>query len=378
MSRKPDNTDLKILEGLGVYGPRNINRVARELNLPVERVRRRIKRMKSRNLLWLHADIYHTNLGLKKALVIAEATLGYEKLLSDCMKLNDFWIFTARCHGKFEGCLGVYTIPVDHSNDFENFCTKLRELGVAQSTQIFWSTCFHKVNPTTTWYNFRLQKSVFTWEKWVEEIPAEETQLPPTLLEPEDFLVQGDYSDVFILKEMEKDATISFTDIAKMLRLTPQAIKFHYDEHIIKRGLLEGFEIETFLYDKTTSDFYFFVFKFPDITKLSKFASSLLNKPFVDVLGRVLGQPSLICKLYLPKSELKNFNDSLSMLIQRGLLQSYDYVVQYPQEWSRQTISYEFFKNQKWIYNHKKHIQTLRQLVGRPRSNRSSSPTIAS
>ena len=365
--RKLDYTDLKILEGLGTYGPRNISHVARKLGLPIEMVRRRIKRMRSRNLLWLHTNIYHTNLGLKKAVVIAEATPGYEKLLSNCLKANDFWMYTTRCYGRFEGCLGIYTIPKNYCNDFEDFLAKLKELGVAQNTYIFWSTCFQKVNPTTNWFNLRFQDWIFPWETWIKEIPTEGTKLPSTLQDPEDFPIEGDYVDIFILKEMEKNATIGLNDIAKMLGMTPQGVKYRYDEHVVKRGLLEGFEVEAFLYDKTVSDIYFFVFKFPDMTKMSKFARSLLDKPFVFFLGKILGQPGMVSQLYLPKKEFKNFKDSLSTLIRRGFLQSYNYVIQHSNEWSRQTISYEFFENETWIYNHEKHIRTLKELAKRYR-----------
>lgn len=363
MPQKLDYTDLKVLEGLGMYGPRNVSQLARKLGMPIRMVSRRIKRMRSRNFLWLHADIYHTYLGLKKAVVIAEATLGYEKLLLDCLKANEFWIFTARCHGRFEGYLGVYTIPENHCNDFEGFLTKLKELGVAQNTHIFWSTCFQKVNPTTNWFNSKSQDWTFPWETWIEEIPTEETKLPSTLLEPEDFPIKGDYVDIFILKEMEKDATISFRDMAKMLGMTPQAVKYHYDEHVVKLSLLEGFEIRALPYDRAVSDFYYFIFKFPDKTKMAKFAHSLLDKPFVDVLARILGQPGMISKLYLPRKELKNFHDSLSTLIRKSFLQDYDYIIQDSEEWSRETIPYQCFENETWVYDHEKHIQTLKELV---------------
>jgi len=363
MRQKLDYTDLKILEGLGTYGPRNISQVARKLGMPIRMVSRRIKRMRSQNLLWLHTNIYHTNLGLRKAVVIAEATPGYEKLLSNCLKANDFWIYTTRCYGRLEGFLGIYTIPQNHCNDFKDFLAKLRELEVAQNTHISWSTCFRKVNPTTNWFNPKSQEWVFPWETWIEEISAQETGLPLTLQDPEEFPTKGDYVDIFILKEMEKDATINFSDIAKMLGMTLQGVKYHYYEHVVKRGLLESFEVEAFLYDKTVSDIYFFIFKFPDITKMAKFARSLLDKPFVFFLGKILGQPGMVCQLYLPKKEFKNFKDSLSTLIRRGFLQSYDYVIQHSEEWSRQTISYEFFENETWIYNHEKHIRTLEELV---------------
>jgi len=362
-----DNKDLRIIEGLGIYNPRNISKLARELGMPVEMVRRRIRRMKSQKLLWLHANIYHTNLGLKKAVVMAEAAPGYEKLLSDCLKVNDFWTYTTRVYGRLEGYLGIYAIPKDHCSDFERFINKLKELGISQNTQIFWSTCFQNVNPTTNWFDFKSQKWIFPWETWLKEIATEKAKLPPTLRDPEDFPINGDYIDIFILKEMEKDASINFSEIAKMLGLTLQDIRHHYNEHVVKQGLLEGFEVAIF-FDDTISDIYFFDFRFPDMKRMAKFALSLLDKPFVFFLGKILGQPGIVGQLYLPRKEFKNFKDSLSSLIRQGFLQSYDYTIQHSGEWSRQTISYEFFKNETWLYNHEKHIRTLEKLIKSSRS----------
>jgi len=361
--KKLDYRDLKILEGIGIRGPRNISEVARELGMSIEMVRRRIKRMRSHRLLWLHASIYHTNLGLKKAVVIAETTPGYEKLLSNCLKANDFWIYTTRCYGKFEGYLGIYTIPKDHCNDFEEFVNKLKELGIAKNSHLFWSTCFQGVNLTTKWFDSRSQEWIFPWEKWIGEIPTKQTKLPSTLQDPEDFPIQGDYVDIFILKEMEKDASINFSEIAKMLGLTLQDVRYHYNEHVVKQKLLEGFKVETFPFGESISDLYFFFFEFSDMEKLAKFALSLMDKSFVFLLGKILGRLGMVSQLYIPRVEFKNFKDCLSTLIRRGFLKSYDYVIQHHGEWSRQTISYEFFKNETWLYNHEKHIRTVEELV---------------
>lgn len=359
MQKRFKPTDLKILEGLGTYGPRNITRLARKLDMPTEKVRRRIKRLQSRNMLWLKANIYHTNLGLRKAVLFAEATPGNEKLLSDCMKANDFWIYTTRCYGRFDGSYGVYTIPVDHDRDFETFVAKLSELGIAKTTQIFWSTCFQKVNPTTNWFDQKSQSWIFPWETWVGQMSKEGTTLPYTLQDPKEFPMKGDYMDVFILKEMEIDATIDLSEIARMLKTSPQLVKYHYDEHVVKQGLLENFEIEFLPYEESTSDHYIFTFEFPNKDKMAKTTCSLLNKPFVCVVGKILGQTGMISQFYLPRKEFKNFKDSLDVLIRKGFLKGYNYVIQYQGEWSRQTISFEYFEKKKWIYNHEKHIKAL-------------------
>lgn len=363
MPKRFDYTDLKILEAVGIHSPRNISLVARELELPTEMVRRRIKRMKSKNLLWFHANIYHTNLGLRKAVAFIDAVPGYEKLVSKCLKANDFWIYTSNCYGRYEGCVGVFTIPENHCSDFEKFIREFTKLGLATNTRIFWSTCFQKNNPSTNWFNPKTSEWSFPWEEWMKEMPDIEPELPFTLKDPKEFALKGDLNDILILKEMEKDAAISFNDIGKKIGLTKAGVRYHYEEHIIKEGLLEGFEIELIPFNETTSDFYFFSFTFPDMEKMAKFALSLMKKPFTFILGKILEHPGIISQLYLPREEFPHFKDCLSVLIRNGWLKTYDYVIQHAGEWARQTISYEYFKDEKWIYEHERHINTLRDTV---------------
>lgn len=331
--------------------------------MPPETLRKRLKRLTSNFFLRFHANIYHTYLGLKKAVVLAEATPGYEDLLLESLKRNDFWIFVSRCYGMFEGCVGIFTIPKDHCVNFERFLDEIEKLSVARNIQFFWCTCFHAVHSRCNWYDRESQTWHFKWDDWIEEIPAEDTELPYTLVDPVGFPIKGDYIDVFISKELEKDATTSFTEIAEMLGVSPQLIGYHYHNHLIKRGLIESFEVNDFRFGTTSSNFLFFVFKFQSEEQLAKFASSLLDKPFVRILGKVLEKNALFAHIYLPKPEFRSFIDSLSILIRRDLLQSYSYVAQDLRKSSRQTISYEYFKRGTWIYDHEKHIHSLHDLV---------------
>lgn len=358
-----DFSDLRILEGLGKHGPRNVTEVARKLDMPAETLRKRLKRLTSRFFLRLNVNIYHTFLGLKKALVFAEAVPGYEDLLFNCLKQNDFWISLVRCYGVFEGCVGVFTIPNDHCAEFEQFLEKGKKLGVIRNSEVFWCTCFQAIHSRCKWFDRKSQTWNFQWDKWIREIPVENTELPYTLVDPKGFPIKGDYIDVFILKELEKDATTSFADIAKMLGVSPQSIGYHYRNHIIERGILEGFEVTDFHFGTADSNFLYFVFGFDSAEKLAKFASSLLDKPFVRTLGKVLGQNALYGYIYLPNSEFRRFIDSLSELIRTGFLQGYNYVIQDLQKSSRQTISYEYFRHGTWMYDHKKHVHNINNLV---------------
>jgi len=363
MTKKLDFTDLRILEGLGDYGPRNFTDVARKLGMHGETLRKRLERLQSRFFLRTHVNVYHTFLGLKKAVVFAESVPGYEDLLLESLKQNDFWIFVSRCYGTFDGCIGIFTIPKDHCDEFEKFLEEMKQLGITKNVQIFWSTCFHYVHSRCNWYDPQSKTWKFKWDEWTEEIKNERTKLPYTLVDPKEFPIRGDKLDVLMLKELEKDATISFVDLAKILKISPQLARYHYQKHIIGRGLMESFEISAFHFDRTPSDVFFFIFRFDNPEKLAKFASSLLDKSFVRGLGKILGENALFGYLYLPRSEFRTFLNTLSKLVRDGFLESYRYVIQDMESSSRQTISYEYFKNKSWIYDHKRHIENLRKLV---------------
>jgi len=362
---KLDLLDVKILEGLGKYGPRNITKVAKKLNIPRGTLFSRIKTLSSFFYLRLVTNVYYTNLGLKEGVVFAKATQGDEELLYNCMKINKFYTYLNRCYGPFEGCLGIYAIPKDRTTNFEQFIREIKKLGVAYKIEIFWSTCFYTVNRTSNWFDSLSETWIFPWDKWVEEIQAEGTKLPCTLVDPKDFPMKADETDLFIIKELEKDATISLTAIAHKLGTTLQNVSYHYNFHVIKNGLFENFQIFIFPFDRTICDTFFFTFKFDSAEKMAKFVLSLLDKPFVYTVGKVLGENTIIAQAYLPRPEFRNFIDNLSKLIRTGFLQNYDYVIQDLRlgKWSRKTIPYEFFKNGSWLYDHDMHMKSVRDLV---------------
>jgi len=367
LSKTLDDLDIEILEGLAIYGPRNLTEVARRVGTSTEMVRLRTKRMSSLFYLRLSANLYHTNLGLKKAVAFFEATPGYEGSLLDCLETKGFCIYLSRCYGRFEGYLGIYVIPIGHETEFEQFLKEVEKLGLVKSVQVFWSTCFHTVNRTGKWFDHQTGTWILQWNKWIEEIQAKGTELPYTLVDPEDFPVKADEIDIFIMKELEIDATTSLVAIAKKLGTTLQKVKYHYQRHIIERGLIETFQIFIFPFDRVVSDMFFFTFKFDSREKMAKFALSLLDKPFVYNLGKILGENAIIVHIYLPRAEFRRFADCLSKLIRSGFLQSYDYVIQdiRPGTWFREELHYDLFKGRSWIYDHEKHMKDLRDSVER-------------
>jgi DNA-binding Lrp family transcriptional regulator len=377
VSRRFDRVDVRILEGLAEYGPRNITRVSKELGIPRGTVLSRIRRMSSSFYLRLVTTIYHTNLGLKKAVVFAKAIPGQEDLLFESLKVNEFYIYLTRCFGMFEGCVGIYVVPVEHTTEFKDFLAEIEGLGIAQDIELSWSTCFHTVNRTSNWFDADRENWGFHWEKWLDEVASSQSELPYTLRDPESFVLKADETDLFIVNEMEKDATVSLASMAKKFGTTLQNIRYHYKTHVLRNGLIETFQMAFLPFDRATSDMLFFTFKFSDSEKMAKFARSLLDKPFVIIVGKILNENSLVSQIYLPRDEFRNFIDALSKLARAKLLEDYEYVFQdlRPGKWSRETVPHEFFKNRAWMYEHSQHVKTLHDLI---LSMRQSTPSLES
>jgi DNA-binding Lrp family transcriptional regulator len=362
MHRSLDMVDLKVLEALATYGPRNVTEVSRRLHMPAETLRKKLKRLHSQNFLRFNANVHHANLGLRRAVVFAEAVPGYENALLDAFKINDFWTFLSRCYGTFEGCVGIFDVPNESRNAFEHFVSELERTGLTRRSQIFWSTWFHSVQSKSKWFNPETKTWDFDWDGWVHEIETENLNLPQDLAEPEAFSIKADEIDVLILKELEKDATITFKHMAKRLNLSPQLVGYHYYNHLIGRDLLKSFEVTVFHFGKD-SESSFFTFSFDEEEDLARFASSLLDKPFVTAIGKILGKNQLYGHLYLPRSEFRGFLEILSKLVRSGFLKDYQYAIQDLSSSISDTIPYQCFKEGKWIYDHERYINIVSKFL---------------
>ena len=361
---KVSSIDVQVLEGLALYGPKNISKVAAKLNMPTATLRRRINHLHSHFSLFFQGNIYHTNIGLRKVAVFAESKPGYEELLYECLKCNDYWLCVSECVGSPK-CLAIYGIPAGREREFEGFLEKLKQMDTVCGVRFYFSTCFQNVNVTSAWFDKTSEEWVFSWDSWLKEAVTKRRSLPYTLKDPIGYPQKADWIDVMILKEFEKNCVIKLKDIAKMLDMSLQRVKYHLDNHIIKEKMFEGPQILADHFKGLSPDTYYFRLVFNNYDSLAKFASSLLDKPFVRTVGNVYGMNQLLAQVYLPRPQLRNLVEALSKLVRIGLLDTYEYVIQDLAKTQRDTIPYQLFKEGKWIYDHEAHLEKLQSAVNR-------------
>jgi DNA-binding Lrp family transcriptional regulator len=362
---KIDVVDVNILEGLSLLGPRNLSLIAKHLGIPTTTVRYRVKRMLDQSILFLHLNPFHTNMGLRKAVVFASAVPGHENILLDCMKENDYWLSIYRLYGPYEGVGGTWTIPRDNVHEFKQFMQSMLDFGVANLIEINWTTCHEGIPVQTRWYNSVDRTWNFEWDEWTKEVETIKGKLPWTMVEPDDWPIRVDYDDLLIIKELEIDGKRSLTEISKNLNRPLETIKYHFREHVSKRKLIEGYQIEIYRYPSLTSEYVFFKFEFHCYEGFKRFALSLHDKPFPIWMGKVIGENAMMAQFYLPRWEFRKFIGSLGDLINKGLLIDYHYVFEDMFNVWRETIPYQHFKDGEWEYDFEGMIGRVKEVLGR-------------
>jgi DNA-binding Lrp family transcriptional regulator len=358
-------TDIKMLQALWEVGPRNLSRVARQLGIHRKTIESRISRMRSdpHFFLRIHTSVYHTNIGLRKAVVLLEAEPGKEKLLFDCLSINKFWLYICRSYGTGEGCTAVYAVPVESCSEFEYFIRTLEQLHIAKKTNINWSTCFQGGRITQKWFDSDLERWTFQWNDWIEEVKTQKTDLPYTLVEANSYKNHADEIDIKMLEKLEEDASRSLTEIARSLGISRQLARFHYKKHIVGKNLIEGFEVFVMRYGASPSLMVYFIITFHDSETFARFTRSLLDKFFVLTMGKTLGENGLIVEVFLPFEEFRKFIDVLSTMVRLKLLETYTYAIQDLNVRRRQTISPPLYQRGSWSYNHESFMKELYQRI---------------
>lgn len=359
-----DETNAKILEGLGAHGPRNISALAKKLKISPTTVAFRISKLVEESGLQVRGRLNFQKLGLRRAVIFTEAKPGKEKVLRNLVENLPFWTYAIRCFGRFNGVYALFSFPSEFTREFEDYFAEASRLNVLEKYAVFWVTDFCEMPPNFRWFDFKKRGWNFHWQQWLKEIENSTKALPKRLLDPETYPIFADNTDLLILKELEKDGSIEFKKLAKTVDMTPEAVRYRFQNHILKRQLVVDYEISIFPYPFQSSDLASFAIDFKDQAALARFVNSLTNKPFVLNYAKVTGQNKLIAHFFTPKMEFSHLIDCLNQLIEMHIVERFSHVVLDVPSYKRQTVSYEFFEKNRWAYNHQEILKGLKTILG--------------
>ena len=356
-----DETNAKLLEALGEIGIRNITLLANSTKLPVTTVSFRLKKlMKEKVLVTSNPDL--SKLGLAKAFLIATAPLGRQTTLLETIRNTDYWTYIIRCYGKFDGYCAYFAFPASHMKELEKYIKEAKNLQVFTHSQFFWTTNSRVIPPNFSLYDFKKKEWTILWEKWVNDVLTGSSELPEAIKEPYEYPVLVDKKDLLIIKELQKDESIEFKKLAEIVGITPQSVSFRYHKHILGRNLIIDHVVDVYPFPPPLSDLYVFIINFNNEKNLAKFANACENSPFVVSYSKIIGRDSLIVNVYILKTDFPNLIKALNSLFTKNLIKSFTYATLDPTSYRRQTISYEYFENGKWIYTSEEKIKKLREI----------------
>jgi len=358
-----DPINAKILTGLGRYGPRNTSFLARSLKLPATTVAFRIRKLIKKGFLQVRTNLEHSRLGLMKGVLIAETAGGLKEKLRDVIGNIGYWTYAANCFGKFNGIYALFAFPVEFKDRLEAYLEEAARSNAMSSYAFYWTTDLCEVPRNFDWFDFEKKAWRFPWQRWITEVLKASEKLPARLRKPEKYQVSVDETDLFLLKELEKNAFVEFTQIASILRMSPQGVRYRYNNHILKRGLIVDYQIAIFPYPLLVSDMCSFVVHFRNEEALAKFSNTLSTKPFILSYARIINQNSLLLHSYTPKTEFPNLINVLNGLAKSNLINDFFYVNLDISSFTRQTVSYEFFRDKAWTYNHKEKLKRLAKIL---------------
>ena len=356
-----DEINAKILEGLGAYGPRNVSALAKKLGLPSTTVAFRLSKLVKQNGLQVRARPNYQKLGLKRVAVFVEARPGRDKALGTLVNNLPYWTYTTRCFGKFNGIYALLGFPEIFRKEFEHYFSVALKMRILNEYTLYWITELCETPPNFSWFDFKQRSWSFRWKPWAKEIEQASDIMPSRLLDPESYPLLVDRTDLLLLKELEKDGAVEFRKLAKIAGMTPEGVRYRFQNHLFKRGLIADYEVSIFPYPYQSSDLSSFVIQFRDRRALAKFSNSLPGKPFILNYAKVIGQDKLIIHFYVPKIEFLNLIDAINSFIEIGFIESFYHVVLDISSYKSQTVSYELFGKEKWTYNPEDAIQNLKK-----------------
>lgn len=357
-----DGTNAKLLEALGDLGARNITLLAKSTHLPITTIRFRLKKMINDGQILVAINPNLPRLGLARAFVIADAFLGHQDRLLEAIKNTDYWTYIIRCYGKFDGYCAYFAFPAIHMEVLKDYVNKAKRLQALSNSRFFWITNSRVVPPDFSWFNLERKEWRFRWDEWVNDILTAQSELPDVIKEPHDYPIMADKRDLLIIKELQKDESIQFKRLAKIVGVTPQTVGYRYRKHILQRNLILDHAVDVYPFPIQISDLYVFIIDFSNKESVAKFANACEKKPFVVSYTKIIGKNSLVVNVYILKAEFPNLIRSLNRLYIEGLIKDFLYVTLDPMSYKRQTISYEYFENGKWTYHPDEKIKQLKEI----------------
>jgi hypothetical protein len=224
----------QMVELISKIGP-DIPEISRRLGQFKESVRYRYKEKILGRGFSVQASVDHEKLGLKRVLMLLDFAPKYREYANSILSaMNELCYIVSFEKKMFRGDYFVEaSVPTEFVEPFKEFMGELKEKGLFESLEVISYKWFRTIPMRTESYNFDNGRWEFEWSTLVPK--SEEASYAPSER------IKFDVEDLLILKELQVDATRTFVEIAGKLKLNYKKLAWHYNAHVLERGLINGY-----------------------------------------------------------------------------------------------------------------------------------------
>lgn len=353
-----DPTNIKILSTMASVGPRNLLEVSRLTGIPFTTVYHRVAQMesKTKRIVYLLPNV--ASLGMTRVMVLVAAEAAKEDLVTQALRIPNYWRMIERCEGDEFTHHSIHTIPTKHLEAFREYVSTMRAMNLINAYRIVETGDVFPIFPDFSSYNYSSGEWVFDWEGWLTDLKNAGVSEP--IEDPRGDSVEMEKLDLEIISCLELDGRMKFTDIAKKCRCSPQMVKYRYDK-LRPAGIVSTFDFLVFPLE--SSSWHEFMLEFPDPASMNQFAKVAKKLFFIHQLVKALRKSTLLVRTRIINSQVENEFTFLSEMVNAGQLTSYSAVRLNMDSRIKHIISYELFDPvSSWQWDVYKNLLELNKL----------------
>jgi DNA-binding Lrp family transcriptional regulator len=359
-----DEDNIRIISALNEHGPRNLQSIARELKIPYPTLYSRVARLEEEGVLHIWCSPNYSRIGLSRGMALVDPLPGKELLVREALRIPNWWVRLMRCMGQCNGYYSLHAVPTLHATEFEEYIEQFVPLGLASNAKVYWLEDQHTFIPNFEYYDLASRKWKFPWLVWANLLAKMSDDSTMHDRNHSSFRnVSFDTRDLYVVKELYKDATVKLADIARMFGITLPAAKYRFDS-VMKKGLVQEYVFDILPYAPEMSELYEVRLDFRNDNALRSSSQKLSRLPFVLSYSKFKGLNSLAVRIYLPRGEMNNLIAMLSLLVREGILTNFTYIWLESLTLKAQTFSFEKYREGiGWNYDNNEYNNSLQNLL---------------
>jgi len=359
ITKQLDRTNILIFSAMWKFGPRNLLEVARRTEMPFTSVYHRISRIESKAKEIAYVIPQVAKLGMVRVAVLLTARPGCEDVVASAVKMPNVWRSVSSCEGMFTH-ISIHLVPIKFLNEFKSYIRYLAERKLITRFRIILTGDYLPNFPDFQYFDPTASQWKFDWEGWIAEL--NQSQPSKSIDDPAHYQLLVDKKDLLLIEELEKDGRKSFTDLAPMLGMSLQGVKYHFDK-LTPTGIIALFHLRVVPYPTEVSAYHEIMLEFSSQCDMDRFYSLVPKLFFVLGLAKALRRNALMVQTYLLQSQLPNMFSFFSAMARAGLLKSYSAVRLDFVSRETQSISSELFDEEKgWNLDLGKSLAELSKL----------------